>query len=79
MSNHFVPAMLKFPGDDPRRDLADLFVVASPQSPGTRALSFRVNPFSPFFAGANEFNAGAPAYDVANYQVRRECPATYAC
>ena len=42
--------MLKFPGDDPRRDLTDLFVFASPQSPG--ALSFGVNPFSPFFAKA---------------------------
>jgi hypothetical protein len=71
--------MLKFPGDDPRRDSTDLFVFASPQSPGTWALSVGVNPFSPFFAGANEFNAGAPADDVANYQVRRECPATYAC
>ena len=50
MSNHFVPAMLKFPGDNPRQDLTDLFVFASPQSPG--ALSFGVNPFSPFFAKA---------------------------
>jgi hypothetical protein len=71
--------MPKFRGDDPRRDLTDLCVFVSPQSPGTRALSFGVNPFSPFFADANEFNATAPADDRANYQVRRECAATYAC
>jgi non-heme chloroperoxidase len=29
MSNHFGAAMLKFPGDDPRLDLTDLFVFAS--------------------------------------------------
>jgi len=29
MSNHFSAAMLKFPGDDPRLDLTDLFVFAS--------------------------------------------------
>ena len=64
--------MPKFPGDDPRRDFTDLFLFASPQRPGTRALCFGVNPFSPFFAGANEFNAAAPSDDVANYQARRE-------
>ena len=67
-----VPAVLEFPGDDPRRDLTDLFVFGSPQSPGTWALSVGVNPFSRFLADANEFNAGAPADEVANYQVRRE-------
>jgi len=35
-------------------------------------LSVGVNPFSRFLADANEFNAGAPADEVANYQVRRE-------
>jgi hypothetical protein len=71
--------MLECPGDDPRRDLTDLIVFASPQSPGTWALSVGVNPFSPFVADANEFDAGAPADDVASCQVRRERPATYAC
>jgi hypothetical protein len=37
--------------------LTDVFVFAS---------------LSPFLADANEFNAGAPADEVANYQVRRE-------
>jgi hypothetical protein len=44
MSNHFSAAMLKFPGDDPRLDLTDLFVFASPESPGKTVLIFDVNP-----------------------------------
>jgi hypothetical protein len=50
MSNHFSAAMLKFPGDDPRLDLTDLFVFASPQSPDRTVLIFDVNPF---MTGAN--------------------------
>jgi hypothetical protein len=41
MSNHFSAAMLKFPGDDPRLDLTDLYVFASPWyvvSPAGRAI-----------------------------------------
>jgi hypothetical protein len=45
MSNHFSAAMLKFPGDDPRLDLTDLFLFASPQTPGKTVLIFDVNPF----------------------------------
>jgi Domain of unknown function (DUF4331) len=45
MSNHFSAAMLKFPGDDARLDLTDLFVFASPQSPGKTVLIIDVNPF----------------------------------
>ena len=45
MSNHFSAAMLKFPGDDARLDLTDLFVFASPHSPGKTVLIFDVNPF----------------------------------
>jgi Domain of unknown function (DUF4331) len=45
MSNHFSAAMLKFPGDDARLDLTDLFVFESPQSPGTTVLIIDVNPF----------------------------------
>ena len=44
MSNHFSAAMLKFPGDDPRLDLTDLFVFASPEQPGKTVLIFDVNP-----------------------------------
>jgi Domain of unknown function (DUF4331) len=45
MSNHFSAAMLKFPGDDARLDLTDLFLFASPQTPGKTVLIFDVNPF----------------------------------
>jgi Domain of unknown function (DUF4331) len=45
MSNHFSAAMLKFPGDDARLDLTDLFVFASPQNPGKTVLIVDVNPF----------------------------------
>jgi Domain of unknown function (DUF4331) len=44
MSNHFSAAMLKFPGDDARLDVTDLFVFASPQSSGKTVLIFDVNP-----------------------------------
>jgi hypothetical protein len=45
MSNHFSAAMLKFPADDPRLDLTDLFVFASPEHAGKTVLIFDVNPF----------------------------------
>jgi hypothetical protein len=32
MSNHFSVAYLKFPGDDARLDLTDLYVFATPAS-----------------------------------------------
>jgi hypothetical protein len=38
--------MLKFPGDDPRVDLTEPFVSASPQSRGNTASIFVVNPFT---------------------------------
>ena len=43
MSNHFSAAMLKFPGDDPRLDLTDLFVFASPEHAGKTVLIFDVS------------------------------------
>jgi hypothetical protein len=55
MSNHFSAAMLKFPGDDPRLDLTDLFVFASPERAGKTVLIFDVNPF---MTGA-DFNPAA--------------------
>ena len=45
MSNHFSAAMLKFPCGDPRVDLTDNFVFASPERPGRTVLIFDVNPF----------------------------------
>ena len=45
MSNHFSAANLKFPGDDARLDLTDLFVFPSPDDPGKTVLIIDANPF----------------------------------
>jgi hypothetical protein len=46
MSNHFSAVMLKFPAEDPRVDLTDLFLFASPENAGKTVLIFNVNPFT---------------------------------
>src|SRR5690242_12596148 len=45
MSNHFSAANLKFPGDDARLDLTDLFVFAAPDNPDRTVLIMDSNPF----------------------------------
>jgi hypothetical protein len=45
MSNHFSAANIKSPGDDPRLDLADLYVFQDPQDPGKTVLIMDVDPF----------------------------------
>ena len=45
MSNHFSAANLKFPGDDARLDLTDLFVFRAPDNPDKTVLIIDVNPF----------------------------------
>src|ERR1700755_2671766 len=46
MSNHFSADNLKFPGDDRRLDLTDMFVFSSPATPGTTVLIIDSNPTS---------------------------------
>jgi len=46
MSNHFSADNLKFPGDDRRLDLTDLFVFTSPEDPGKTVLIIDSNPTS---------------------------------
>jgi hypothetical protein len=46
MSNHYSAANLKFPGDDARLDMTDLFVFASPGDPGTTVLVIDFNPYT---------------------------------
>ena len=41
----FSAAMLKFPGDDARLDLTDLFVFVSPERRGKTVLIFDIDPF----------------------------------
>src|SRR3954468_9954906 len=50
MSNHFSAANLKFPGDDARLDLTDLYVFLSPDNPDKTVLIIDANPF---WAGMN--------------------------
>jgi hypothetical protein len=45
MSNHFSAANLKFPGDDARLDLTDLYVFGAPDQPDKTVLIIDVNPF----------------------------------
>jgi uncharacterized protein DUF4331 len=45
MSNHFSAANLKFPGDDARLDLTDLFVFPAPGNPDKTVLIIDANPF----------------------------------
>ncbi|MCE0766017.1 DUF4331 domain-containing protein [Pseudonocardia kujensis] len=46
MSNHYSAANLRFPGDDARLDLTDLYVFASPDDPGKTVLVMNANPFT---------------------------------
>jgi hypothetical protein len=46
MSNHFSADNLKFPGDDRRLDLTDLFVFTSPEDPSKTVLIVNSNPTS---------------------------------
>ena len=45
MSNHFSAANLKFPGDDARLDLTDLFAFQPPGNPDKTVLIIDANPF----------------------------------
>lgn len=46
MSNHFSADNVKFPGDDRRLDLTDLYVFTSPEDPGKTVLIIDSNPTS---------------------------------
>jgi len=46
MSNHFSADKLKFPGDDRRLDLTDVFVFTAPHDPDTTVLIIDSNPTS---------------------------------
>jgi Domain of unknown function (DUF4331) len=46
LSNHFSAAKLKFPGDDARLDLTDLFVFAAPDNAERTVLIMDSNPFT---------------------------------
>ena len=73
MSNHFSAAYLKFPGDDARLDLTDLYVFGSAAGPGTTVLVIDVNPFMmgmnavpPFLMSADFHPEGVYRINVDN-------------
>jgi hypothetical protein len=61
MSNHFSAANLKFPEDDARLDLTDLFVFAAPDNRRKTVLILDTNPFMT----ATEFHPDVDAVDRA--------------
>ncbi|HEY1920303.1 MAG TPA: DUF4331 family protein [Streptosporangiaceae bacterium] len=64
MSNHFSAANLKFPGDDNRLDLTDVYVFRKPGDQDTTVLIIDVNPYTmgmsamPPFLLRSEFHPG---------------------
>jgi Domain of unknown function (DUF4331) len=69
MSNHFSAAYLKFPGDDARLDLTDLFVFASATSPGRTVLIMDANPFMAGLNAVPSFLMKAEFHPDAVYRV----------
>jgi hypothetical protein len=69
MSNHFSAAYLKFPGDDARLDLTDLFVFSSAASPGRTALIMDVNPFMAGLGAVTPFLMKAEFHPDAVYRI----------
>ena len=66
MSNHFSAANLRFPGDDTRLDLTDVFAFRSAEDPGKTVLIIDANPtvrppieLSPSVITGREFHPGA--------------------
>src|SRR3954468_9365440 len=70
MSNHFSAAYLKFPGDDARLDLTDLYVFPAPGDVRRTVVIIDVNPFTtglsatPPFLTSREFHPDA-VYRIA--------------
>jgi hypothetical protein len=69
MSNHFSAAYLKFPGDDARLDLTDLFVFSAQASPGKTALVIDVNPFMMGLNAVPPFLLRADLHPGAVYRI----------
>src|SRR6267143_2952993 len=63
VSNHFSAANLKFPGDDARLDLTDLFVFPAPEDDDKTVFIIDVNPFmtgSDFYPGGEVLIESTP-------------------
>jgi Domain of unknown function (DUF4331) len=69
MSNHFSAAYLKFPGDDARLDLTDLFAFGAAADPGKTVLIMDVNPFMMGLNALPPFLMNAEYHPGAAYQI----------
>ena len=69
MSNHFSAAYLKFPGDDARLDLTDLFVFRAPGDAGRTVLIIDVNPFMTGLSATPPFLMRAEFHPEAVYRI----------
>src|SRR5690349_6420158 len=69
MSNHFSAAYLKFPGDDARLDLTDLFAFGAAAGPGKTVLIMDANPFMMGLNALPPFLMNAGYHPDAAYQI----------
>jgi Domain of unknown function (DUF4331) len=68
MSNHFSAAYLKFPGDDARLDLTDLFLFAA-ADPAKTVLIMDVNPFTSGLSATPPFLMKPEFHPQAVYRI----------
>ncbi|MFJ9250592.1 DUF4331 family protein [Streptomyces sp. NPDC101776] len=69
MSNHFSAAYLRFPGDDARLDLTDLYVFGTPGASGGRTLIIDVNPFTTGLSATPPFLMSPEFHPEAVYRI----------
>jgi len=69
MSNHYSAAYLKFPGDDARLDLTDLYVFPAPGAPGRTVLILDANPFTTGMSATPPFLMTAALHPDAVYRI----------
>jgi hypothetical protein len=69
MSNHYSAAYLKFPGDDARLDLTDLYVFPTPGAPGRTSLIIDVNPFTTGMSATPPFLMTSQLHPDAVYRI----------
>ena len=86
MSNHYSAANLRFPGDDARLDLTDLFVFASPDDPERTVLIIDVNPYTtgmsampPFLMKRNSTPTGSIGSTSTPTKTLRPTPRSRSC
>ncbi|MFI6565791.1 DUF4331 family protein [Streptomyces sp. NPDC050534] len=69
MSNHFSAAYLKFPGDDARLDLTDLYAFPTPGAAGKTTLIIDVNPFTTGLSATPPFLMSPGFHPEAVYRI----------